>query len=880
MLSQNETNHWYFGNNAGLNFSNGDFAVLDDGSMQTPAGCSSISDRDGNLMFYTNGHTVWNRNHQIMQNGEGLSGDIEGVQTSIIIPKPNDLSTYYIFYTRQNTVTSPVYYLAGIYYSEVKFDALHPLGYITDNKDIRVGEVIEATPRIAAIHHPESNSIRVISITKPDPVPGYVVPDDEFVFRIFNVTPDGVNETYIIRDLNESIGRIGQMKISPDGKYLAFADNINLKIYFYNYDNDTISFNPYVVLQTVPAFGLFINPYGIEFSQDSKMFYYAGGNHVVQFPFLDIGGIEIPTYYYVTALNPGSIQLARNGKIYISQGTSNNPISFISVINKPEKPGAECDFQQAVAGFPGGSSTRGLPTFVASYLRNRIIASDDDCVDTVFHFDLDAYTNIESVVWDFGDGGTSTSMTPSHQFSEPGIHKVSATIMINDYPVTLYKDVEAYPLPSLDPGQTLEQCDTDNDGISLFNLESIGDKMNNPNPDYEYVFYHSLNDLMMDVDPIENHQVYENQTNPEQIFVRITSPEGCTSTSDFYIQSTYIVLEAIGNMYVCESSDGVLNDGAGEFNLLIKEADIRNQFNVPATYTVTFYQSVQDAQTNLNAIGDRYYITTTTTIWVKIYDEGHNCNGIGSIQLIVNPEIELDIEEIYTICDPATHPTIVLDGGNNDSWEWKNASGTTLSTSRFFPLTQTGTFSVVVNKAENGINCSVSKSFIVRDVQAPVFITVTAQSSEIYVLVSGYSQYEFSLDGLYYYGNGASYTFTNIRSGIYTVYVRDVNRCEPTVTTEVFLFSFPKFFTPNGDGRNDYWGIRDDVSNLFQNIEIYIFDRYGKQLHYMNMNEGVLLWDGIYNGKPLRSDDYWYKANIVDNDNKTQTRRGHFTLKR
>ena len=92
-----------------------------DGAMVTPAGCSSISDNNGDLLFYTNGGTIWNNNHQIMNNGDGLNGDINGVQTSIIIPKPNDASTYFVFYTRELDQNSPETISKGIYYAEVQF---------------------------------------------------------------------------------------------------------------------------------------------------------------------------------------------------------------------------------------------------------------------------------------------------------------------------------------------------------------------------------------------------------------------------------------------------------------------------------------------------------------------------------------------------------------------------------------------------------------------------------------------------------------------------------------------------------------------------------------------------------------------------------------
>lgn len=162
IFSQNETDNWFFGENAGINFGNGVTTVLNSGQMDTPAGCSSISDYDGNLLFYTNGQTVWNRNHQVMTNGTNLAGEIENLQSAIIVPKPNDTSVYYIFTTRENTNTtvSPNQN-PGLYYSEVRFDAQNPDGFVTQ-KNFRLTNYIKS--RLSAIYHYESNSYRVIAL--------------------------------------------------------------------------------------------------------------------------------------------------------------------------------------------------------------------------------------------------------------------------------------------------------------------------------------------------------------------------------------------------------------------------------------------------------------------------------------------------------------------------------------------------------------------------------------------------------------------------------------------------------------------------------------------------------------------------------------------
>lgn len=106
-FSQMETSNWYFGQNSGLNFKDTQVTVLNNGAMATPAGCASISDRNGELLFYTNGQTVWNKNHEIMENGEGLAAEIENIQSTIIVPVPGNgnLKNCYIITVLQTKKT-------------------------------------------------------------------------------------------------------------------------------------------------------------------------------------------------------------------------------------------------------------------------------------------------------------------------------------------------------------------------------------------------------------------------------------------------------------------------------------------------------------------------------------------------------------------------------------------------------------------------------------------------------------------------------------------------------------------------------------------------------------------------------------------------------
>ena len=97
LAAQRETANWYFGNNAGLDFNSGIPQVLTDGQIATTEGCSTVSDISGNVLFYTNGVEVWNKNHDRMQNGGGLLGSISSSQSTIVVPNISNSNIYYVF---------------------------------------------------------------------------------------------------------------------------------------------------------------------------------------------------------------------------------------------------------------------------------------------------------------------------------------------------------------------------------------------------------------------------------------------------------------------------------------------------------------------------------------------------------------------------------------------------------------------------------------------------------------------------------------------------------------------------------------------------------------------------------------------------------------
>lgn len=209
--AQNETIYWYFGNRAALNFDKGKLEVLGDSAMEAPVGSASIANQDGLLMFYSDGATVWNRNHEVMENGSGLSGDSNNFQSTIIVPKPGSESIYYLFYARSEDATNPLV-TAGSYYAEIAFSDQNPLGKVVSKNAFLDSD--SPSEKLSAVHHGSGESFWLLILTAENS-------DSELlktVFKAYPVTENGIDFNAVKTELDFGIENLGTMKFSVDGK--------------------------------------------------------------------------------------------------------------------------------------------------------------------------------------------------------------------------------------------------------------------------------------------------------------------------------------------------------------------------------------------------------------------------------------------------------------------------------------------------------------------------------------------------------------------------------------------------------------------------------------------------------------------------------------
>ena len=280
VFSQKEANIWYFGENAGLDFNSGAPVPISGGQINTREGCSSFSDSDGNLLFYSDGIIVWNKNHTIMNYTDGnpannLLGDPSSTQSGMIIPKPGSTTIYYLFTVGDNA-------LPGFNYYTIDISLKGSLGELIDEdgdgsfvNDLATptGDRNQWTEKVAAVRGTECDTFWVVSFARNN-------------FYSYKVDVTGVISAPVISRVNNTASdRRGYLKLSPSGEKLVIASQGDGNAILYSFNNATGEVANDGVSLVSGGDG---SPYGLEFSISSRKLYvstYNNGNSNKLFQF-------------------------------------------------------------------------------------------------------------------------------------------------------------------------------------------------------------------------------------------------------------------------------------------------------------------------------------------------------------------------------------------------------------------------------------------------------------------------------------------------------------------------------------------------------------------------------------------------------------------
>jgi gliding motility-associated-like protein len=911
-FGQKEAAIWYFGNNAGLDFNSGSPVALTNGKLVTKEGCTTISDKNGNLLFYTDGKVVYNKDHQIMPNGSDLLGHNSSTQSAIIVPKPNNPYIYYIFTVDQplpaNADDNPLNDRDppnnGLNYSQVDIRLNNGLGDVVNNeKNVHLvtynpndSEEVKykCSEKITAVQHGDGISFWVIT---------------HFInnFYAFKISTQGVNKNPVKTMTNLKIllggylpNAIGYLKASPNGEKVVIANNASRRtnengpkgnpirntgnVLLYNFDSSTGKTSNEIPLL------INSNPYGVEFSSKTKKLYVtanqfnADGETILESSLIqyNLKSVNITTSKTIIDTSPliaGALQLAIDEKIYrAGYATTDNLRNKLSVINNPELDATSCNYIPNAINLKTGSSEQGLPPFITS-LFLYAFSYEFNCLGDATHFYSNSVEKIDSVLWNFGDGFTSTAIDAYHTYAQAGDYKVTLTKTVNgEKREPLEKTITIYEVPKiLSTSYKLTQCDTqDNvptDGLALFNLSLASEPISLGEKDFEVHYYHSIADAENDVMNSQSIPLnYRNSVPDELVYAKVSQPNSsCYSIGTVVLHANKNILLLSEALHGCD-----LGDGKASFDLERKKDLIKTELNLPSDVHLSFYSTEEDAFMGINKLNETFVSVSKTVFLRAENDEG--CYGTGNFEIIVESSPKINILENIILCEGLVNPSILLNPGiiapatiNDFTYLWSTGEITpTIS------INKEGEYNVIV---KNKSGCTTSRKYIVAMSYLAkinnIIVQDLQQTNQVIVELDNPNSYEYKL----HYENGtetsfqSSTLFENVPGGFHELIVANRNGCGQT-TRSFAVLNAPKFFTPNGDGYNDYWNLKGINSTIYQNAIIYIFDRYGKLLKQLSPSSPG--WDGTYLKQQLPADDYWFTIKLEDG----RQAKSHFSLKR
>ena len=661
-FAQNQAANWFFGYGAGLNFDLGSNTVnsVNGGALSTNEGCATISDSSGNLLFYTEGSVVWNRNNAVMPNGAGLFGDASSTQSAIIVPKPNDSNIYYVF-TVDNALDG---FNFGLNYSIVDMTLNGGLGDVT-SKNINL--LPSCSEKVSAVLKDcLTKSIWVITYASQNGSG-----TNYNTFYAYEVSTSGVNLTPVVSTFN-AIGTQearGYLKLSPDGQKLACA-NMGSGLFLFDFDVTTgmVSNEQRLNVNTSSN-----SVYGVEFSPNSQVLYANSSNdsqstspssHQSTLSQFDLTAANISNSRITIdqrQLYRGGLQLGPDGKIYKAlSATYDIGLPFLSVINNPNALGLACGYQHNAVDVSPNNSAQGLPPFIQSIFNTQVDIIRNN-VNTV-NLPLCEGENYTLTAEDI-PGATYTwtmdgNPLPDSDFdlvvTQNGHYQVYIDLNTGDCDIEGQAFVSYSQIPIANQPPDLVNCDTTTTSTFNFNAQDAAVLGIQDPLVYKAHYFRSLQDATDNVNEIIG--LFSNTSNPQTIFVRIDNVNNanCFDTSSFSIEVNVApIVTTLQDVTVCDQDfNGNAMDGFTTTDLSSFTPGVFGTQN-QALYTVTYHNSQADADSGDNPLPTNYTNTTpySEEIFVRIENNANtNCYNTDSFVLTVNNAPEA-IDTTVIQCD-------------------------------------------------------------------------------------------------------------------------------------------------------------------------------------------------------------------------------------
>ncbi len=704
---ENQTyNVWYFGDGAGIDFNTlydpdnpqgGQITPLGDGAQTAPEAVASVSDPNGDILFYTDGQTVYFKDrttgdHVQLAIAEPpgateIGGDPTATQVAIV-PVPNTDGLYYIFTTTEVE--------NGGYELKYSIFDLRNLQIVSSNNLL----FAKSTERIAIFGGNGSNAVLLAHEYGNN------------TFRAYPITAEGIGQPVMsnvgsIHSFDSPEEAEGYMKFGGDSTGTVVAVAVNDRVEVFNFDGNTLKLSEPVTID-LSGNG---RPYGVEFYADTL------GNTVLLMS-TDQGlftatidrpieeGDVIPVIDPGVPGNFGAIQQGSDGQTYITTPGSSSLGTVTLDANNPQNVTYTPDAVQ----LPDGATTQlGLPNEVrtgGNSFPEPNISVDNACVGSEVNFSAQGRDDvIETYYWELirlNDDGTRTNI---------GLPDSLATSQTFSYAVdTLGNFLAQVTLSNpCDEDSIMTQEFTMNDGVEVTLPESINlcqgtidvSAVDPADDDGTLTFsWVQVGQVGGGNLPAQNTITI---TEGGTYQVTVTTAEGCTSDGEVFVVDNRPPVELPEDFTLCQGESRQLDveipspaDPGYEWVILDNNG----------TQVSTSNEPVIEVGELTSQPGVYLYTVTVTD------DSPEGC--------FVQDTVVVTIlgQPLITLSPQATSGCGLTDGGialefqNGDdpnlfSYSWRNSSGAIVSTDQNLTGQPAGIYTVTVTNA-NGCNSQAS----------------------------------------------------------------------------------------------------------------------------------------------------------------------------
>ncbi len=832
VYAQKEGNTWVFGNNAGLDFNTGQPISLKT-AIVTHEGAASVSDWDGNLLFYTEGYFIWDRNHNLMPNGTNLPGFTNQAfesttksttQACVIVPIPDSADKYYIF---SLTAFEEGVMSGRLYYSVMDMRLNGGLGDIVPG---RKGIFIDSnnTEKLTAVQGDRCN-IWVL-------VAGKIRE-----FKAYEITGNGINLNAVISpgDIFAPGYNAGVIRFSPDRKRLVAANSPFGGLRLYDFDPATgLLTNGFIVDD--------LNYYGATFSPDSKKLYAIsdGPSSLWQYDLAlpDAAAISGSKIKIANTSGLLDVKTAPDKKVYLATGTNK-----LGVINQPDVAGVGCQYNDnAVALAHQTNIVYGLPNEIARFVRDTAHSDVYEVTVCFKNSEIIAAHNTGNG-WDYWWEGGQTG--PELSVDTAGSYIVHYHTPPCVYHTDTFKVSFLSPVPQMGVYQGCRQA-----GKGYIWIASTASDTTT----YSFTWSDNTGNIVRTSKGRYGDTLFTPV--PGQFTVALKGENGCDTAFSLELKlpayNTSFLVDTVvctgDTVSVTNTSSGISDYlwllGNGDTSLLVNPQLV---YTLPGTYNVTLVGNPCNDSAVATVVVD-----TMSFVSFKISDR-EICEGNTITFTPVYPMGITGLEwDFGNNTSDVSQPTQAYDSPG----KWLVSL-----TAKFRACPLATTLDTVIIYPHPVVNLG-------RD----TFLCLGSQPLTLQNLL-----YVNTGNERYKWNNGDTTSFTSVKHpDIYTLTATSGNGCTTVdsikITKSCFL-DIPNAFTPDGDGINDYFSPRQQNGNRLSRFKMKITNRWGQPVFESSSVDGRG-WDGKYNDQHLPSGVYIYEILVELDGFKKEEYSGNITL--